>query len=249
MPTENTLSVPCVVFALRREALYFRRTYPLQQCFPDAPCHAELRGVQGTDVLMLETGVGAAAMATALRWCLSSLRFGERPYRPRLLVSAGFSGALQPQQHVGDLVLATEVIDLQGHRWPAICPSALAGCNIAAGRLLTAPELVSDPQQKQRLGRQYEALAVDMESAVAARLCRQHHVPFACLRVISDDCYTALSPQVVALLHRGSISIALLATQLLRRPKLIGELGRLARQTRHAAQKLLAPLSAVVRDG
>jgi adenosylhomocysteine nucleosidase len=199
-------------------------------------------------VLMLETGVGATAMATALRWCLSGPRFGGISYRPRLLISVGFSGALKPEQRAGDLVLATEVGGPQGHRWPAVRPAVWANRDIAAGRLLTVPQLVSDPREKQRLGRQYDALAVDMECVVAARLCHQHNVPFACLRVISDDWQTPLSPHLVELLQQERVSISRLAGRVLRHPRLIGELWRLARQTRHASRRLLEPLSVILSN-
>jgi nucleoside phosphorylase len=256
MAAESVLSVPCLVFALRRESMYFRRVYPVWQRFSGAPCRAEKRcqepfsqkKVPDTFFLMLETGIGAAAMESALRWCLSAPRLGELPYRPRVLVSVGFSGALQPEQRVGDLLLATEVVDQQGKCWPALRPAALAGRRITAGRLLTVPELVSDPQEKQRLGRQYEALAADMESAVAAHLCHQHNVPFVCLRVISDDWQTALSPHLVELLRQERVSPARLAGRVLRHPKLIGELWRLARQTRRAARELLSPLSVILTN-
>jgi adenosylhomocysteine nucleosidase len=269
MSAESILSVPCLIFALRRESMYFRRAYPVRQHFSGAPCRAEFRSSSLTGKLvavhflgkneltpislpislMLETGVGAAAIATSLRWCLNGPRFGNLPYRPRLVVSVGFSGALQPEQRVGDLVQATEVVDSQGKCWPASLPAAWADREIAAGRLLTVPELISDPQEKQRLGRQYEALAVDMESAVAARLCHQHQVPFACLRVISDDWQTSLSPHLTKLLRHGHVSLPRLASHVLRYPPLIGELWRLAGQTRQASRRLLAPLSAVIVGG
>jgi nucleoside phosphorylase len=275
-----TITVPCVVFALRRESMHFRRACPFRQHFFGAPCHAQFCGSHewggkgkperfsaktGPDgfvradtfiryyfrpaALMLETGVGAAAMESALHWCLSGPRFFGMPYRPRLLASVGFSGALQPEQRIGDLVLATEVVDPQGQCWPALRPAEWANRDIAAGRLLTMPELVSDPQEKQRLGRQYKALAVDMESAVAARLCHEHKVPFACLRVISDDWQTALSPHLVELLQQQRVSLARLTGNMLRHPKLIGELLRLARQTRRASRRLLSPLSALIGAG
>jgi phosphorylase superfamily protein len=277
--TAPAITVPCVVFALRRESMYFRRAYPFRQRFSGAPCCARFCGSQEwrgkgkperfspktgpngflradtffrdyfrPSVLMLETGVGAAAMETALRWCLSGPRFGGMPYRPRLLVSVGFSGSLQPEQRVGDLVLATEVVDPQGHCWPALRHAAWANRDIAAGRLLTMPELVSDPREKQRLGRQYDALAVDMESAVAARLFHQHSIPFICLRVISDDWQTPLSPHLVHLLRQGHVSIPRLAGQVLRHPKLIGELWRLASQTRYASRRLSEPLSVIMMN-
>ncbi len=273
------ITIPCVVFALRRESMYFRRAYPFRQRFSGAPCQALFCGSQvwrgkgkperfspktGPDgfirtetffrdyfrpsVLMLETGVGTAAMETALCWCLSEPRFCGMPYRPRLLVSVGFSGALQPEQRVGDLVLATEVVDPQGHRWPAVRPAVCANPDIAAGRLLTVPQLVSDPREKQLLGRRYDALAVDMESAVAARLCYQHNIPFACLRVISDDWQTPLSPHLVELLQQERVSIPRLAGQVMRHPRLIGELWRLARQTRHGSREILEPLSVILSN-
>ncbi len=274
------ITVPCVVFALRRESMYFRRAYPFRQRFSGAPCCAEFCGSQvwrgkgkperfspktGPDgfirtetffrdyfrpsVLMLETGVGAEAMETALCWCLSEPRFCGMPYRPRLLVSVGFSGALQPEQRVGDLLLATEVVDPQGHHWPTVRPAVWANPDITLGRLLTVPQLVSDPREKQLLGRRYDALAVDMESAVAARRCYQHNIPFACLRVISDDWQTPLSPHLVELLQQERVSIPRLAGRVLRHPRLIGELWRLAGQTRRAARRLLALLAFILMNG
>ncbi|HZV04061.1 MAG TPA: hypothetical protein VE999_03135 [Gemmataceae bacterium] len=269
IPAALAITAPCVVFALRRESMYFRRAYRFQKRFPGAPCRAQIRGrfagrcrePSGTvgpasragptaeSVLMLETGVGADAMEAALRWCLSGPCCGDVPYRPRFVLSVGFSGALQPEQRVGDLVLASEVVDTEGNTWPTFCPEALADRNLPAGRVLTMPELVGDPHEKQRLGKQYQAVAVDMESAVAARLCAQHQVPFACLRVISDDWETSLSSHLIDLLRQGRVSIPRLAAKVLRHPKLIGELWRLASQTRLAARLLAEPLAAVFFSG
>lgn len=242
-----TLINPCVVFALRRESMYFRRAYPFQRPFPGAPCRAQFRLPRGSEfyryvhaVMMLETGVGEAAMTTALSWCLNRPRYGGWPYRPTFVLSAGFSGALSPEQRVGDLVLATEVVDEQGQRWPAMHAFASTDEQITLGRVLTVRELVSDPGEKQRLGQQHDAVAVDMESAAAARLCQEHDVPFACLRVISDDQNTALSPELVELLCHGRVSLPRLAGTVIRRPQLIAELWRLAANTRRASRRLLA---------
>jgi len=239
MSADIVLSDPCVVFALRRESMYFRRAYPHQQRFPGAPCRAQFRGSPARTVLMLETGLGAAAMETALRWCLNSPPFGNLPYRPRFILSAGFSGALRPEQRVGDLILATEVMDQRGNRWPASRPMALLSADgFTLGQLLTTSALVGDPHEKRRLGEEYGAAAVDMESALVARLCHEHGVPFACLRVISDDLNTPLSPGLVELLRRGRVSPPRLLGVVLRQPGLIAELWRLAGQTRGAARKL-----------
>lgn len=240
MTVERAITDPCVVFALRRESMYFRHAYPFRQLFLGAPCRAEFRGTPLTKVLMLETGVGFAAMETALRWCLSGPRIGDLPYRPILIFLVGFSGALYPGQRVGDLVLATEVIDKQGNRWTTCHTALLPGREITLAPVLTVTELVGDPGEKQRLRQQHDAVALDMESAVAARLCHEGNVPFACLRAISDDCKTALSPHLVELLRRGRVSMPRLGATVLRHPLLIPELMGLAANTRKAAKQLLA---------
>lgn len=230
---------PCVVFALRRESMYFRRAFRVKQHFPGAPCRAHFRSSVSQSVLMLETGLGAAAMETALHWCLSNPHFGDVVYRPRFVLSAGFSGALRPDLQVGDLLRATEILDSQGNLWPTTWPMDGAAADaLPSGRLLTVSDLVSDPHQKQRLGQQSGALAADMESAVVARLCHEQGIPFGCVRVISDDGNTPLSLHLMDLLRAGGIAPWRLAWILLRRPALSVELWRLAGQTRLAAKEL-----------
>jgi adenosylhomocysteine nucleosidase len=193
---------------------------------------------------MLETGMGMAAMAKALKWCLQQPHFEDRPYRPRFVLSLGFSGALQPSQRVGDIIVATEVVDRTGKCWSVNCPQIFGSfTNATRGRLLTMSQLVSEPSEKRWLGEQFQAVAVDMETAVAAQLCRVHGVPFTCLRVISDEVDTALSPHLAALLRGGQISLASLAVKLIRHPTLIRDLWRLANSTRRAAKKLQARTS------
>jgi nucleoside phosphorylase len=277
MAVDIAITDPCVVFALRRESMYFRRCFSFRQRFPGAPCPAEFRGSASRSVLMLETGVGAAAMEKALHWCLNAPRFDGTPYRPRFVLSIGFSGALQVGQRVGDLILATEIIDLQRSCWLTYCPrsqallgnarwrssasrpaprqdgkqsfptrvpkQSLGTREVRTGRLLTVPELVGDPREKQRLGERYKALAVDMETAVVARLCQEHDTPLLCLRVISDDLNAPLSPHLVELLRRGRVAPPRLVGTILRHPSLIRELWRLAGQTRFAARQLLAGVS------
>jgi adenosylhomocysteine nucleosidase len=231
---------PCVVFALRREAMFFRRTRPRRRLFPAAPIPAMFHGEGRRTVLLLETGVGAASMERALTWLLAGPRIDDVPYRPTLVVSAGFSGALASGLHVGDLIVAENVCDGDGVCRPATWPIAVV--SYQRGRLLTVPNIVGSPEEKRRLAERSGAVAVDMETGVVADLCAAAGVPFGCLRAISDDADTYLSESLLTLLQGGGVRPTRLLAAVLRRPTLIAELMRLSAHTRKAARRLAVGL-------
>src|SRR5262249_43038152 len=153
------------------------------------------------------TGVGAARTEAAVKWLQGQPVLGNVPYRPKILLSAGFCGALQEESRVGDIILATEIADADGNRWPTTWPGELPPGEwrppLHRGRVLTVPGLASSPEEKRNLGRQHEALAVDMEAAAVARLCGKQGIPFGCVRAVSDDVRTALSPKLLPLVSTG----------------------------------------------
>jgi adenosylhomocysteine nucleosidase len=240
------LEDPCVLFALHREAQPFYREFPPQQSFTGAPCRARFCGPEWLTVLAVESGIGTGAAETHLGWLLNKPSFGDLKYRPKLVLSAGFAGALREEQAVGSIVLATEVVDADGGRWattwPAELPAGKWDPPLTRGRFFCSGKLIGDPEEKRRLGIAYDALAVDMESAAVARLCHKHEVPFGCVRVISDAVDTRLSPELIGLMAAGRVSPVQLITALAKRPGMISELWRLARSTRFAANQLAKAL-------
>src|SRR6516162_9664899 len=107
--TDLAFDDPCILFALRREANPFLREFRPQLRFPGAPCWARFCGPAWLTVLVLETGVGTGRARAALDWLLARPALANVVYRPRLVLSAGFCGALDEQLRVGDVLLATEV--------------------------------------------------------------------------------------------------------------------------------------------
>jgi len=241
---------PCVTFALKREAHAFLQEFRPQQRFPGAPCRARFCGPEWLTILVLETGIGKGRTEEALRWLLAKPVLGNVPYQPKLVISCGFAGALQADLQVGDLILATDVVDTEGKSWPAPWPGNLPPGDwqppLKRGRLCTTTQLISDPAQKQELGRRHQALAVDMESAVIASICHRQEIPFGCLRVVSDRIDTALSPQVVSLLSGAGISWFRLLAMLAHRPQIVGELWRLAAASRHGSRQLAKGLGEIL---
>src|SRR5205823_11734060 len=120
-----------------------------------------------------------------------------------------------------------------------------AGCP-SAGRLLTLDRIVGDPAEKRLLERQYQARAVDMESAVIASACSRHGVPCVCVRAVSDDAHTGLSPRLVQLLSGAHVSWRRLLLAILRWPPLLVECVRLSKATRFAARRLATALHELI---
>ena len=71
-------------------------------------------------------------MEKALSWLLSGPPVDGVPYRPSLVLSAGFSGAVVAGLNVGDLILASEVCDADGVCRPATWPRRRFGLSGAA---------------------------------------------------------------------------------------------------------------------
>lgn len=236
------LDDPCVLFAMTRESTPFRREFRPQQAFPGGPCPATFCGPAWLSVLVMETGIGEVNVKSAIEWVLSRPQLDGVAYEPKLMIYAGFAGALTDGLHVGDIVLAGEVCDVGGRCWQPTWPSALPEERwtppLHRGRLLTMDRLIPTAEEKRRLGEQYQAIAVDMESAPFAAICTKAGVPFACVRAISDEVGTPLSPALLSIMEGGSASPWRVLMTLARQPKMLPELLRLARDTKHASVQL-----------
>jgi adenosylhomocysteine nucleosidase len=238
------IRIPCVLFALSRERMFFHHTYRIDQrmmCAPGAAflCRARPSAVRTLPALVVETGVGAENTRQALDWLLAGPSHAGTSYAPSVILFAGFAGALDASLHVGDVVLAEEVTDLARNTWRGAVPGG-GLTNVRSGRLLTVDRFIGDPAEKIALGAAHGALAVDMETAVCARLCHEHDVPWACLRVISDDVRRPLAREVAELVEESRVPLGRLLRTLMRRPGMIPQLWRLGRDTRYAARRLAA---------
>lgn len=228
------------LFALRRESAPFTRRLGQFDTRRDAPWSLRLFRTRGEPATVLETGVGGDRAAVAIRWLLDA-------YRPKVVIACGFAGALSPTLKVGDVLLASEVVEPGDDdlRWRTTLPLRLG--DLPVGRLVTAPQLVGSPAAKRTLARETGAVAVDMESAAIAEACQERRVPCAVVRAISDTVDTELSHRLVTLLAGGRASPLRVLAAVARSPRLAVELWRLARDTRLAARRLADALHRLVQ--
>ena len=132
------------------------------------------------DVKTLFTGMGAKNALGSVRKSLAAGRY-------RMVISAGFSGGTRPGLRVGDLVVASEVIDDSSvQRWvPPPLMVDLPG-SFSIGPLVTSSRAVPDPEGKAQLGARYGAVAVDMETAAVAQAASEAGLPWVSVRAILD---------------------------------------------------------------
>jgi adenosylhomocysteine nucleosidase len=231
----------CILFALDREAMFFFRACPRLAELRPAPCPAWLAGSLDRPILVLITGMGAAAGDRAVTWVLNHRREWGGVGR---IISAGFCGALVPELEVGTLIQPATVIDSQGNRW-LVQPHPRVGLPLC---LLTRAAPVLTRVEREALQQFSGAAVVDMESAQVARRAREAGIPFACLRSVSDGMETTLPPALSAALVGEQVNLGRLAVAVLRRPWLVVSLWRLARDSRRAADALAAGLILLVGE-
>lgn len=227
-----------VLFALRRESMFFVRLLSKARRLRHAPCAAWIGSVGKVQVLVVEGGMGAEKTRKALEWLDLLPIIDSSIFSADILINSGFCGALTTRHTVGEVVQASAIVNARGFIWTA----SHSIPNLDAVRLVTHSTLVGEPAQKEQLAREYDAHIVDMEAAEVALHCAARGLPLLCLRSISDDSATTLSPHLAELLSHGRVSAVKLIRLLLRRPWLIKEMLRLARHTRKAGIALAEAL-------
>jgi adenosylhomocysteine nucleosidase len=199
-----------------------------------------IRGRCGeTDVIVLQTGVGRAVAETRIRPLL------QEPMRPRLLISAGFAGALDDQLQVGDFFLAENFSD---GAMLASARAALADRRLRVGRLTTENAVLDSVEDRRALALRTGADAVDMETSAIAEACAAAGVPMLSLRAITDTPAFPFPapPNVLFNIARQKTEFMPLFLHLLPRPMAIGKLLAFAKRVALARQNLTQGLEQIL---
>ena len=167
----------------------------------------------------------------------------------RGILSFGIAGGLAPGVKPGDIVVADAVV-AGSERYTAdmAWTQRLAACLPEARVALIASSefAIATCAAKAELYRASGAIAVDMESHIAARAAAKHGVPFAVLRVVADHAGRALPPAALAGLGPGgAINIAGVLKSLARQPTQLPQLLRVSTDTNAAMKALLRSLRTV----
>jgi adenosylhomocysteine nucleosidase len=167
-------------------------------------------------------GVGAEAARRASEAVIAL-------YRPTLVHSVGFAGALDSHMRAGEIFAPAVVVDARdGSR-----------VEIEGGKgTLVTFMAVASVAQKANLAQAYKAQAVDMEAAAVATAARTHGIEFGVTKVISDELHFEM-PQMDRFIDaQGRFRTSSFALFVTLRPWLWRRVAMLASNSRKAARAL-----------
>lgn len=200
--------------------------------------------------LVAVSGMGGVAAATAAA-ALVHAGCGA-------LVSWGMAGGLDPALRAGTICLPSVIVARDGAavgttlHWRESLTAAIAGGRaVVGGKLLSSDHAIANVAAKADAFRSTGAVAVDMESLAVAGVAARHELPFVAVRVIVDAAGDVVPPVVLASSVAGRVAVARLLLGMMRSPREIPPLLRLAQRYRAATEALavVARTGALVPSG
>ena len=207
---QNPEGLVLVCFAMKEEAGAFRNI---------------AAGRPGVQVLV--TGIGRKNAEMSVRGLLQA-----NP--PKLVLTCGFAGGLNPELTIGTVIFETA---------DPLLREQLTRAGAKPAKFCCAERIAATVTEKQHLRQGTGADAVEMESEAIQACCRGRGIPCATLRVISDAADEDLPldfNQVMTPDRR--MNYFKLTGRLLKSPGKIGALLRLRKQSVAAAEKLASVL-------
>lgn len=130
-------------------------------------------------------------------------------------------------------------------RW--FLASSLLAAGARPATIHCADKVVATAAEKRALRQSTGADAVEMESGIIRAICREHNIPSATVRVITDGANEDLPFDFNRLMDaEQNVSYGKVALALLGSPGKLGALLKLQKQTRAAAQRLGQVLARVI---
>jgi adenosylhomocysteine nucleosidase len=194
---------------------------------------------RGDGTLVAVSGIGVAAAAIAAQRLVDA--------GVNALVSWGVAGGLDPDLAAGTICLPSVVLAQDGETYATnlhfreILRAAIAARGaVVGGRLLTSVQAIAAIAAKAQVFRETGAVAVDMESAGIAAVAARQGLPFIAVRVIVDAAGDAVPDVALAAGRAGEVRILPLLLGILKSPRQIAPLLRLARRFSCATRTLAA---------
>jgi nucleoside phosphorylase len=203
-----------ICFALKEEAAPFRKI-----------------AAGKTGITILLTGIGRQNAEKSLREFLAT-------HSPKLVLTCGFAGGLNPDLKVGEVIFEIPQ--------PSTFNLQLSTCGATPAKIFCADRIATTVAEKKKLRAETGADAVEMESAAIHVVCRERGFPCATIRVISDTANEDLPLDFNALSKPDkNLDFGKLFLAVAKSPGKIPALMRLQKKTKFAAEQLAEVLAKI----
>lgn len=191
-------------------------------------------GYRQDDTLVVAGGIGYEAARRAAQAVV-------KEFRPQMLVSAGFAGALIGTLKVGNVLLPNVIIDgRNGMEYRCNFGEGILGGGILVSAAQIAGAESGDGESKRELAEKFHALAVDMEAAGVAGVAQEEGIGFRCVKAISDEADFPMPPMNRFINPEGRFNVSGFAAWAVVRPAVWSPVIALARNSSRASRALCA---------
>lgn len=199
----------------------------------------------GRQLFLIESGMGTKRASAATEELIARAQ-------PRMIITAGLGGAIRPGLNVGEVVLAGHVLTLDEGittKITAIANDELLRAvhkslpgqpfRIVDGTTVTTGGIVNKRLADQQLAREIVNPVLDMETSAVAGITGRNGIPLIAVRAISDAAEEELLFSLDELSDRElNIRIGKVLSTIAKRPRILPQLIRLAKNSKLAANNL-----------
>ncbi|MHC1697651.1 MAG: 5'-methylthioadenosine/S-adenosylhomocysteine nucleosidase [Geobacteraceae bacterium] len=203
----------------------------------------------GRQIVLIESGMGIKKAAAATAELLSCAT-------PRIIISAGLGGGVRHGLNVGDIVLAGQSLALREgltHQAGNLANEALLSAvheslsgrpiRIMDGTTVTTSSIVNKRLADQLVAKEVVNPVLDMETSAVAETAARNGIPLIAVRAISDAADEELLFSLDELTDRElNIHIGKVLMTIARKPRILPQLIRLAKNSKLAANNLAVVL-------
>lgn len=161
-------------------------------------------------IVLSKCGIGKVASASTTQFIIDK-------YKPKFIITTGIAGSLSEEIKAGDIIIAEKMIQhdfdvtafgcAKGHIDNGVEPNkptlflsdkaliktfkenaeAIKDTTVIVGTIATGDVFVNKEVQKNQIKKEFNADAVDMESASIAQTAKRNNIPVITLKTISDS--------------------------------------------------------------
>lgn len=193
---------------------------------------------EGRRVLLAANGAGPKLASRAVEVAIRAVTGAElSSSKLEAVISTGYCGALDPNLRECQLVVPTQVLDLDSHD-TFECSPLETGAQVVSGTLLSRDRVASYAVDKQQF-QEHSAVAIDMEAAAVAARARRAGLPFSCIKVVFDRADESLPLDINTVrTPEGRIARVKIGVHALTHPGVIPSLLHWKRRSEDAAKAL-----------